>query len=199
MAAAIITACADPSVLAALAPHERLALFRPPAEQLAALVDIASDARGCVVSATDGGTLVGYVAFHPPTEVESWGADATGELIELGAIEVAPEYRSQNLARRLLQASFEGGRFDHTVVFATLYVWHYDLVRSGLTDLAYRRMLERLYHSAGMDSFPTSDEEIRSSAANALMARIGPLAPPRVVEEFHRLRRAQPVTAAGAW
>ncbi len=198
-AATTITACEAPGALAGLAPHERLDLFRSPAKQLAALVDIAEDERGCVVAAADGGTLVGYVAFHPPTEVESWGSDATGELIELGAIEVAPEYRSQNLARRLLEASFAGGRFDHTVVFATLYVWHYDLKRSGMTDLAYRRMLERLYRAGGLEVFPTSDEEVRSSAANALMARIGPRAPARVVEEFHRLRKAQPEPIVGAW
>ncbi len=197
--AATVTAGIDHAVLARLLPHGDLKNFRPPAQQLAALVDIAGDPRGCVAAAVAGDTLVGYVAFHPPTEVESWGADRTGELVELGAMEVASGFRGQNLARRLLAASFADQRFDAAVVFATLYSWHYDLKRADLTDLAYRRMLERLYRSAGFEVYPTSDEEIRSSAANALMARIGPEAPAAVVAEFHRLRKFQPETLTSAW
>ena len=184
-----IVACVPAAELAGLRAHQGLDRFRAPERQLAALVDIASDPKGCVVAALAGTTLVGYVAFHPPTEIESWGADATGELIELGAIGVAPASRGHRLAPRLLRASFADGRFDTTVVFATLYVWHYDLGRSGMTDLAYRRMLETLYRSVGLETFATSDEEIRSSAANALMARVGPRADERVVAEFHRLRK----------
>ncbi len=196
---AVVRPGIDHAALAGLTPHADLKSFRPPAQQLAALADIAADPRGCVVAAVAGGTLVGYVAFHPPTEVESWGADRTGELIELGAMEVASGFRGQNLARRLLAASFAHQRFDAVVVFATLYSWHYDLKRTDLTDLAYRRMLERLYRSAGFEVYPTSDEEIRSSAANALMARIGPEAPAAVIAEFHRLRKSQPETLTSAW
>lgn len=195
----VITAGIPAGALAALAIHPSLDRFRAPEKQLRALVDIAADPAGCVVAAVKGGILVGYVAFHRPTAVESWAADRTGELVELGAIEVAPDLRGQNLARRLLQASFAEGRYDDTVVFATLYAWHYDLRRTGMTDLAYRRMLERLYRSAGLEPFPTSDEEVRSNVANALMARIGEGAPAHVVAEFHRLRKAPPGPAGGAW
>lgn len=191
-----IQVCAEPEQLRGLRPHEQLDLFRPPRQQLVALVDIAGDPLGCVTALHDGVQLFGYAAFHPPTELESWGSDLSGQLIELGAVEVAPDQRGQRWAERLLLASFDGGRFDHTVVFATLYSWHYDLKRTGLGDLAYRRMLERLYRSAGLTTFATSDEEVRSSVANALMARIGPAAPNSVVQEFHRLRKtpARPVT-----
>lgn len=214
-----VHACLAAERIARLRPHPGLDRFRPPQRQLAALVDIATDARGCVTCAVqhvhgaarpdgspsagagcgeapdvppkalDHDTLVGYAAFHPPSEVESWGEDRSGRLIELGAVEVAPDVRGQRLAERLLAASFSGGRFDGTVVFATLYVWHYDLARTGMTDLAYRRMLERMYRGAGLELFPTSDVEIRASVANALMARIGPSAPAEVVDEFHRLRK----------
>ncbi len=191
-----IVVCAESDELRRLSPHPQLDLFRPPHQQLAALIDIAGDEFGCVTALQDDEQLFGYVAFHPPTEVESWGDDRSGQLIELGAVEVAPDQRGQRWAERLLLASFEGGRFDHTVVFATLYSWHYDMKRTGLGDVAYRRMLERLYRSAGLTSFATSDEEVRSSAANALMARLGPAAPESVVAEFHRLRKtpARPLT-----
>lgn len=229
-----VHACLAAERIARLRPHPGLDRFRPPQRQLAALVDIATDPRGCVTCAvqpapgdalTDRGrlqdgmatsglgdgaapdaaspaldqdTLVGYAAFHPPSEVESWGDDRSGRLIELGAVEVAPDVRGQRLAERLLAASFSGGRFDGTVVFATLYVWHYDLARTGMTDLAYRRMLERMYRGAGLELFPTSDVEIRASVANALMARIGPSAPAEVVDEFHRLRKRDSFTAVAS-
>lgn len=193
-----IAACVRAAELARLRPHAGLDRFRTPEQQLAALVDIAADPKGCVVVATSV-SLVGYVAFHPPTEIESWGADRTGELVELGAIEVTPAFRGHRIAPRLLEAGFADGRFDGTVVFATLYVWHYDLQASGMTDLAYRRMLENLYRSVAMESFATSDEEVRSSAANALMARIGTRAPERVVAEFHRLRMGTHGPSRAPW
>ncbi len=194
-----ISVAADPEFLAGLTPHPQLDRFRDPASQLDALVSIATDPQGTVTALVRHTALLGYAVFHPPTEIEAWGFDRTGQILELGAIEVAPDERGQRWAERLLQASFEGGRFDHTVVFATLYSWHYDLARSGLGDLAYRRMLERLYGSAGLELFGTTDEEVRSSPANALMARIGSRAPAEVVEEFHRLRGAFPGAPATSW
>lgn len=183
-----IDACLPSDELARLDPHPELDMFRTPAAQLAALVGIAADRDGCVTTARRDDTLVGYAAFHPPSDVELWSEDRSGRLIELGAVEVAPSLRGERLAERLLEESFAGGRYDATVVFATMYVWHYDLKRTGLSDFGYKRLLDKLYRKAGMTPFTTSDPEIRSSAANELMARIGPEAPGEVVAEFHRLR-----------
>ena len=186
--AARVEVCLGADALAALEPHPDIDMFRPAAKQHLALVGIARDPQSCVSVGVDGVRMVAYAAFHPPSDVESWGDDRTGRIIELGAVEVTPPYRGQRLAQRLLAASFEGERFEDTVVFATMYVWHYDLKRTGLNDFAYKRLLERLYRSAGFVPFNTADAEVRSSAANQLMARIGSHADPAVVEEFHRLR-----------
>ncbi|MEX2500742.1 MAG: GNAT family N-acetyltransferase [Trueperaceae bacterium] len=172
--------------------HPELDVFRTPAQQAEALAEIASDPNGQVWIAEEGGLVVAYVTFHPPGDVETWGDDRTGALIELGAIEVAPSLRGERLAERLLEAAFAGDAFSDTVVFATMYVWHYDLVRSGLRSFAYKRLLERLYRKAGLVAMPTSDPEVRADPANALMVRIGPNADPAVVREFHRLRTRPP-------
>lgn len=185
--------CAGAAYVEALQIDPALDTFRPPHLQLKALVDMAGDQQCCVTTAVAGGTLVGYVAFHPPTPPELWSLDRTGLLVELGAIEVAPSHRGKGLAEKLLQLSFEGGRFDATIVFATMYVWHYDHVRSGLGELGYRRVLSRLYGGAGFEQFRTSDPEIRSSPANALMARTGKDAPAAAREEFDRLRLLNPL------
>lgn len=198
-APASIVPAASPDLLRALSAHPQLDRFRKPQQQLQALVSIANDPRGMVTALIREQLLLGYAAFHPPTEIEAWGDDRTGQLLELGAIEVAPDERGQRWAERMLEAAFSDGRLDRTVVFATLYAWHYDLRRTGLGDLAYRRMLERLYGSAGLTLYATTDEEVRSGPANALMARIGQGTPQAVVDEFHRLRNLPPGSAPGDW
>src|SRR5690606_8004469 len=159
-----ITASTASERLRSLTAHPGLDTFRPPAAQLESLARIAEEPNGLVTTAVeeDEGVLVGYAAFHQPTGIETWGEDQSGRLIELGAVEVAPGMRGLRLAERMLNAAFAGGRFDDTVVFATLYRWHYDLDRTGLGELGYRRMLERLYASVGLVPMPTDDVEVGS-------------------------------------
>ncbi len=182
----IVTRVSD-GMLESLAMDETLDMFRKPEMQKRALQGIIKDG-GCITVAVAGNTVVGYAAFHHPSEVESWGEDKTGQLTELGAVEVSAHYRGKKLAEKLLTETFATGTFDDTIVFATMYFWHYDLKRTGLTDFAYKRLLEKLYRKAGMVAFATSDPEIKSSAANGLMARVGPNTPPDVKAEFDRLR-----------
>jgi acetoin utilization protein AcuA len=182
-----IETCVSPERLRSLTMDTTLDMFRKSEQQKRALLEIAKDG-GCITFAADGDTLVGYAAFHRPSEVESWGEDKTRKLIELGAVEVSEHYRGQKLAEKILLATFETGIYDDTIVFATMYFWHYDLKRTGLTDFAYKRLLDKLYRKAGMVPFATSDPEIKSSAANQLMARVGPNTPAHVKAEFDRLR-----------
>ena len=148
---------------------QSLSIFRKPIEQYQALLDISRD--GCVTIIHEHQTIIAYVTFHKPGSGESWVEDVTGELIELGAVEVSATYRGQGLAEKILKATFDSGMFDHTIVFATMYFWHYDLKRTGLSDFAYKRLLDKLYRKAGLLPFATTDPEIRSSAANQLMAK----------------------------
>lgn len=191
--------CVAAALLEGLRADSGLDRFRPAERQRQALVGIASDPRGCVSAAWSERTLVGYAAVHPPSDIESWGADRTGRILELGAVEVGPVMRGAGLARRLLESTFADGRFDDTVTIATLYAWHYDVGRTQLGDFAYRRMLEDLYGRVGFLDYPTADPEVRSNAANALMARVPTSAPKDVVDEFHRLRsRARFHLASGS-
>jgi len=183
-----IEVCAPPERIAGLKMHPELNIFRPPERQKQALVGIAASPDGCVTLATDGDQIVGYAAFHRPDPFERWGRDQTGGIYELGAVEVAPAYRGQGLARRMLEATFQTGRFDDKVVVAALYYWHYDLERTGLSAFAYRDLLERLYKSVGFSVYPTDDPDIYAHVENALMARIGPRAPEEVKESFEALR-----------
>jgi acetoin utilization protein AcuA len=182
-----VATCVSDQRLGLLSMDDSLDMFRKPQVQKQALQGISKDG-GCVTVAVHDNILIGYAAFHHPSEVESWGEDKTGKLIELGAVEVSTRYRGQKLAERLLIDTFNTGIFDDTIVFATMYFWHYDLKRTGLTDFAYKRLLDKLYRKAGMVPFATTDPEIKSSAANQLMARVGPKVSAEIKAEFDRLR-----------
>jgi acetoin utilization protein AcuA len=56
-----------------------------------------------------------------------------------------------------------------------------------LTTYAYKKLLERLYNSVGMQVFKTDDPEL-DFPGNSLMARVGPRASVELVAEFERLR-----------
>ncbi|MDZ7801271.1 MAG: GNAT family N-acetyltransferase [Trueperaceae bacterium] len=172
--------------------HEALDVFRKPADQAEALADIARDPRGHVFVAERDDHTVGYATFHPPGRDETWGRLPSENIVEIGAVEIAPYLRGEHLAERLLQQAFGDGRFDDAVVFATMYAWHYDLARTGLTPFAYKRLLEKLYRKVGLVPLPTADPEVRMDAANALMARVGPNADPDAVRTFHALRTRPP-------
>jgi len=180
--------CADPELIEAKEFHPELNVFRPPDRQHQALVGIARDPDGCVTVAVDGDTIVGYAAFHRPDPFERWGKDETRGVYELGAVEVAPSYRGLGLAKRMLKATFETGRFDDKLVLATLYYWHYDLERTGMTPFRYRDLLVRLYGSVGFEPTTTNDPDIFAYPENALMVRVGPRTPEAVKASFEKLR-----------
>lgn len=169
--------------------HPELNIFRPPQRQHEALVKLVEDGRGIVSAAFAGGQTVAYAAFQLPDPFECWSQDPSRKIWELGAVEVAPEWRGHGLARRLLEQTFATGFFDDKVVIAQLLSWHYDTERTGLSTFAYRELLIRLYQKVGFELWRTDDPDIAGHIENALMARIGPKASEDTVKCFHRLRR----------
>ncbi len=178
--------CGDPRLLETLVMDSSLNVFRPPERQLEALVGIAEDFLGCVCFARMAHRLVGYATFHPPDPIERFHSNVPG-ILELGAVETSKSHRGRHLARHLLEVAFGTGRFEDKIVIATIYYWHFDLEGSSLTTYAYRKLLERLYGSVGMQIYSTNDPEM-NFPGNCLMARIGLRASPELIAEFERLR-----------
>ncbi len=171
--------------------HESLDAFRKPKEQHKALIGIAGLPEGRIIIAREDKLIAGYVTFHYPDDMESWSKAGMEELIELGAIEVADEYRGLGVGKALLAAAFAHGQLDNAIVFTTEYYWHWDLEGSRLSVWEYRNMMEKLMKSAGMEWFATDDPEICSHPANCLMVRIGSKVPLDAVERFDRVRFRQ--------
>lgn len=180
-----------PERLRQLHMHEQLHAFRRPAEQLEALIDIAGLPEGRIIACIDGDTIVGYVTFHYPDELERWSDANMEDLIELGAVEVAPSYRSGGIGKLMIQTAFAEGQLDQMIVYTTEYYWHWDLEGMKLSVWEYRSMMERVMQSIGMVWFATDDPEICSHPANCLMVRVGPDVPLASVEQFDRVRFRQ--------
>jgi acetoin utilization protein AcuA len=180
-----------PEDLKCLDMHHDLDAFRRPLEQLEALIEIASLPEGRVIAALDNGTIVGYVTFHYPDEMELWSQGGMKDLIELGAVEVADDYRGVGLGKLMISTAFEREQLENCIVFTTEYYWHWDLKGSGLDVWGYRQMMERLMKTVDMVWYATDDPEICSHPANCLMVRIGREVPMSSQETFDRVRFRQ--------
>ncbi|WP_338555778.1 GNAT family N-acetyltransferase [Paenibacillus sp. KS-LC4] len=174
-----------------LAMHPDLDAFRKPAEQHQALVEIASLAEGRIILAREADCIVGYVTFHYPDELERWSEGNMIDLVELGAVEVANDYRSYGLGKKMIQLAFAEQQMENLIIFTTEYYWHWDLKSTGLSVWDYRTMMEKLMKSVDMIWYATDDPEICSHPANCLMVRIGSEVPLASIEQFDRVRFRQ--------
>ncbi|MNN07320.1 Acetoin utilization protein AcuA [compost metagenome] len=177
-----------PAHLQSLVMHPELDAFRKPRDQQEALIEIAGLPEGRIIVARDSDTIIGYVTFHYPDEMERWSQGNMPDLIELGAVEVANDYRSLGLGSKMIRTAFEDEQMESYIVFTTEYYWHWDLKSSGLTVWDYRKMMERLMQTVDMVWYATDDPEICSHPANCLMVRIGKMVPIESEERFDRIR-----------
>ncbi|AWP28668.1 GCN5-related N-acetyltransferase [Paenibacillus vortex V453] len=187
----IIEGPVPPEQLSELTMHPDLKAFRRPGEQHEALVEIAGLPEGRIIITRDRNMIVGYVTFHYPDEQERWSEGNMKDLIELGAIEVANDYRSLGLGQQMIKTAFQEGQMEQYIVFTTEYYWHWDLKGSGLNVWDYRKMMERLMKVVDMEWYATDDPEICSHPANCLMVKIGRHVPLSSQEQFDRIRFRQ--------
>jgi len=162
--------------------------FRRPLEQHEALIEIASLPEGRIIAASIDQHIIGYVTFHYPDEYERWSQGKMIDLVELGAIEVADDYRGLGLGKNMVQLSFAEQQLDNMIVYTTEYYWHWDLEGSGLNVWDYRKMMEKLMQTVDMIWYATDDEEICAHPANCLMVKIGSEVPLPSIERFDRVR-----------
>ena len=174
--------------LASYTLHERLIAFRPPKQQHEALVNIARLEEGRIIVVRNGEVVVGYVTYLYPDPLERWSEDRIENMIELGAIEVIPDYRGTGIGKKLLEVSFMDDAMEDYLVITTEYYWHWDLKGTGLNVWDYRKMMENMMSVVDFEYYATDDPEITSHPANCLMARVGKRVGGDTMERFDRLR-----------
>ncbi|MBT2216606.1 GNAT family N-acetyltransferase [Virgibacillus dakarensis] len=171
--------------------HEDLTAFRPAKKQFAAILDIADFPEGRLIIARTGDTIIGYVTYLHPDPLERWSEFNMDDLIELGAIEVIPQYRGAKIASGLLQVSMMDDYMENYIVISTEYYWHWDLNGTKLSVWQYRSVMEKMMAAGGLSPAPTDDPEIISHPANCLMVRIGENVPEESIKQFDTLRFLQ--------
>ena len=162
--------------------------FRPAEKQKQALKEIASIEDGFVFIAVLNEIIIGYLSFHPTEPFERWGKAGLSCILELGAIEVALDFRGLGIARQLMEVAFCDGRMEDYIVIATEYYWHWDLEGTGLLIWEYRTRLEKLMAAAGLVPEETTDPEINAHPANVLMVRVGSGVSLFQIKAFEKLR-----------
>ncbi len=165
---------------------ENLNNFRKAPKQKTSLCEIAGSPDGMIYIARSLDTVVGYVSFHNPDPYTRWSIHPL--VLELGAIEISPQWRKCRLGRNLLRGAFSNPLMQSRIVITMEYCWHWDLEGNGLNLWSYQRMLTGLFGSAGLEKTSTNDPEIMEHPANILMARIGEDVPREYVEMFEALR-----------
>ncbi|SDI78755.1 GNAT family N-acetyltransferase [Natribacillus halophilus] len=168
--------------------HEGLVAFRQPREQKKALAEIADLPEGRINVAVDDGMIIGYVTFVYPDPLERWSESPLDNLLELGAIEVAFEYRGLNVGSRLLELSMYDDAMEDYIIITTEYYWHWDLKNSGKSVWEYRKIMEKMMNKGGLEWMATDDPEISSHPANCLLVRIGSRVPLEDVQTFDNVR-----------
>jgi acetoin utilization protein AcuA len=176
------------ATLASYEFHKDLVAFRPPAQQHKALVEIADLPEGRIIVARSGHMIVGYVTYLYPDPLERWSEGGMEDLIELGAIEVIPEFRGCSVGKNLLLVSMMDDVMEDYIIITTEYYWHWDLKGTGLNVWEYRKIMEKMMNAGGLVWYATDDPEISSHPANCLMAKIGKRIKPESVQRFDQLR-----------
>ena len=174
--------------LASFTLHENLRAFRPSHQQHQALIKIAELEEGRIIVIRQDELVVGYVTYLYPDPLERWAEDRIPNMIELGAIEVIPEFRGSGVGKKLIEVSFMDDSMEDYLVITTEYYWHWDLKGTGLTVWEYRNMMEKMMKTANFEYYATDDPEITSHPANCLMARVGSRVQADTLERFDRLR-----------
>ncbi|MCL1852313.1 MAG: GNAT family N-acetyltransferase [Peptococcaceae bacterium] len=181
-----IVSVTSPEVLEALSIDIMMKAFRPAKRQKEALVEISRLEDGKVTTAQLDGEIIGYVTFHPPDSFQRW-SQGPDNVLELGAIEVAPRFRNTKIGVQMLEVSFEDERMNDFIVLTTEYYWHWDLEGTGMHVWEYRDVMRRIMEHIGMEVKDTDEEEICSHPANILMARYGENVPEKMIRSFDDL------------
>lgn len=175
-------------VIAQLEFHSDLVAFRPPAKQHQAIIDIAKLPEGRIIIVRHKETIVGYCTFLHPDPLERWSQGNMENLIELGAIEVIPEFRGTGVGKTMLRVSMMDDAMEDYITITTEYYWHWDLKGTGLNVWEYRKVMEKMMQAGGLEYYATDDPEISSHPANCLMAKIGSRVDSESIQKFDQLR-----------
>ncbi|MCL6476872.1 MAG: GNAT family N-acetyltransferase [Peptococcaceae bacterium] len=176
----------DGEYLQSLEINEKLTNFRPAKRQKAALIEIAGLPDGIIYIARHGNEIIGYVTFHPTDEFIRWHKHP--RVLEMGGIEISPDWRQCRIAENLMRVAFSNKTLDDFIVITMEYCWHWDLANTRMDVWAYQKMLTGLFAKVGLKKITTDDPDIIDHPANVLMAKFGKNVSEQDIMLFETLR-----------
>lgn len=151
--------------------NKGLTSFRSPDKQLEALIKISNLPEGMIYAARNGQEIIGYLTFHYPSKYSRWSQHPRA--LELGGIEVGPDWRRKGVGTALLKEAFANPVVENYIVVAIEFCWHWDLKRTNLGLSGYRKMMIDIFNKVGLEKRATDDPDITEEPANVFAARIG--------------------------
>lgn len=117
--------------------------------------------------------IVGFGVLAYPEPSERWAALGPQVMMEVKAIEVARDWRSRNIGRRILEALISRPPIEEKIAYMVGYSWTWDLDGTRKTAQQYRQMLIRLFEPFGFIEYQTNEPNICLKAENLFMGRVG--------------------------
>ena len=167
----------------------RYASYQPIVPSKAYLVNVVRQADANVTVAVDGDrAVVGVAVLEHPQPDERWHRVGEGVMMEVSVIEVSRKFRGMGVSRRLLAGLVETSKPEDHILFMVGYSWTWDLEGAGLTAIAYRNMMIRLFAGQGFRTYQTNEPNIMMRPENLFMARVGDGIPEKARQVFKLVR-----------
>ncbi|MFV8829132.1 GNAT family N-acetyltransferase [Alkalihalobacterium sp. APHAB7] len=164
--------------------HPSLNRFREAKEQQEALLaTLEKGSQICI--AMDKEWIVGYTLILDPEKNERWSV--LPYIKVLGAIEVAPSYRSGGIAKKLIQSIFDDPQIEQFIILSIEYAWHWDLPMVDGNIHLYKALLKRLLQTQQFNETVTDDPDVAQYKHNFMMARFGKGVSSDQINQFIRL------------
>ena len=161
------------------------ARYRPLISDRESLIRAASARDTNVTLAIEEGKrIVGAGILEPPRGEDRWSRLGKDVMMEVSIIEMGRPWRGRKLAEHILRLLADHPARESRILYMVGYSWTWDLDGSGLTAMAYRDMLIRLFTGEGFRIFQTNDPNVTLRPENLFMARVGADVPEAVQKRF---------------
>ncbi len=136
----------------------------------------------------EGGEIAGLSILEYPGPCDRWLKVGDRDMMEVSIIEVMRPWRRLGLARNILRLTMAHPRVESLICYMVGYSWTWDLDADGVTAMAYRENLIRLFAAEGFRTMQTNEPNVMLRPENLFMARIGSAVLRETVERFKLAR-----------
>lgn len=165
------------------------ARYRPLITGKESLIQAAHKEETNVTLALTGrGEIVGAGILEFPASNERWHRVGERAMMEVSVIEIDRAWRGAGMAEAILRLLLEHPRCEERIIYMVGYSWTWDMEGQGLSTMAYRDMLIRLFSRQGFRIFQTNEPNVMLRPENVFMARIGAYVSGDTRERFKKVR-----------